>query len=423
MKTPFKRLIAIQAAEDGSAPAEIELLQTGEWNTPWHGHFVITKENLEEYKNNAEAGVRKGLPIDLEHNSSGGAVGWLGEDGFTIKSNAAGGFSLWGSVTWTPKGQQLVKDREYRFFSPEFADEDYEDPEHAGVFLDNVLIGGGLTNRPLFKNLTAVAASDGTGKAQKSLTADNTSNIIYLSEDANTMDLQALLAKKSDELTAEEKAFVVEHKDELTDEQVTELTTAGVLEDDADDSADDDADDAADDAAGDADDDQPETPEAKEARAAAEKAGLRVVSAADYKKLEDKAAKGEQAHEALARKASEEHVASLLFNDKTNTGKLPIAAKDNLVEFYHGLNDKQKKAFDKITEQMPDMKLFSQVGDGGQSQIGTAAGEVNAAAGELMEKDKTGKLTLGAAIRNVLASDKALATRYNEERNAQREGK
>jgi len=418
MLKTFRRIITIQAAEDGSAPSEIELLQTGEWNTPYHGHFVITRENLEEYKKNAEAGVRKGLPIDLEHMTNGGAVGWIGEQGFEIRSNTNGGFSLWGSVTWTPKGEQLIKDREFRFFSPEFADEDYEDPENAGVFLNNVLIGGGLTNRPLFKNLTAVAASDNVQKDKKSLTANSAQNILYLSEEHNDMNLAELLAKKTEDLTAEEKAFIVENKADLTDEQVTSLTEAGVLEaeggdddgssddDSGDDAGDDNNDDGADDDAG--DDDGDEGTQASEKTVA--------IKASELADLKAKAAKGEQAHEQLSRKASEEHVASLLFNEKDG-GKLPIAAKDTVVDFYHGLDEKQRKQFNEIVGKMPSLKMFSQDGDGGASAIGTAAAEVKQKAEALMADEKAGKgLTMAAAVRKVLASDSDLKERYNTER-------
>ena len=414
----FRRVVSIQAAEDGKIPGEIELLQTGEWNTPWHGHFTITSEDLAEYMQHAKDSVRKALPIDLEHDTIGGAVGWLGEGkgfDFEIRDNEQGGQSLWASVAWTKKGEQLIADREYRFFSPEFADEDYEDPEQAGTFLNNVLIGGGLTNRPLFKNLTAVAASDGTQKDKKGLTAEQQRNIIYLNEESKKMNLQELLAKDTSELTAEEKAFIVEHKDELTDEQVTSLTEAGVFEAEADEDDDEDKgggddDDADDD---DADDDNKEDEDAKEAIAAAEKAGLKVISASELEKLQADSKAGRQASEQLARKASEEHVASLVFNEKTG-GKLPTTAKDETVEFYHGLSDKQKKAFDKIVEKMPDLKMFAQVGDSGKPAVGSAVTEVRKAAKDIMAKDA--KVTMASAIRTVLANDKELKQRYNDER-------
>lgn len=419
----FKRLVPILAADapQATVPTEIELLRTGEWNTPWHGHFEVTPEDLIEYKQHFDDGLRKGVPIDLEHNSVGGAVGWIEALDIrdTVEPEFEGQQSLWASqVDWTPTGIQKIKDREYRFFSPEFADEDYEDPEHAGQFYDNVLIGGGLTNRPLFKNLTPVAASDGTGKDKKSLTPNHNQNILYLSEDFK-LDLQELLAKDTADLTAEEKAFIVENKADLTDEQVTALTEAGVLEAEG---SNDDNDNAGDGGSNDDDDDNEgagdgagdETPEAKAAREAAEKAGFKVISASQLKKLEQDAAAGKSANERLERREVEEKISGMCFNEKTG-GKLPVAAKDQVTNFYLSLSPNQRKAFDGIVEKMPSLKMFGEAGDAGGSDIGSVREEVKTAAEALIKKAKEDNkvLTYGAAVKQVLASDKALAERYN----------
>lgn len=429
MKTAtFRRIVRIQANDDGSItpPNEVELLQTGSWDTPWHGRFEISADDLAEYMQHAKDGIRKGLPIDLEHNTIGGSVGWLGEGegyDFEIRDNDFGGQSLWASVKWTKKGAQLLQDEEYRYFSPEFATEDYEDPEHAGDYYNNVLIGGGLTNRPLFKNLTAVAADDATQNGKKVLTANSRQNIIYLSEEQNTMDLQELLAKKTDELTAEEKAFIVEHKADLTDEQVTSLTEAGVLE--AEGGDDNGGDGGSDDDAGAGAGDDDAGAGAGDDDAAGGDGGTQAsegktvtISANELAELKANAAAGKQASDTLARKASEEHIGSLLFNEK-NGGKLPIAAKDTAVDFYHGLNEAQRKQFNDLIEKMPNLKMFGELGSGGGTTVDTAQAEVIKKANDLMKEDS--KLTKGSAIRKVLASDKELKARYEDERKEQGE--
>lgn len=427
----FRRIIAIdtQVVDDQVvAPGEIEMLQTGEWDTPWHGKFVINHDTLVGMVQHFNDGTRKGVPIDLEHNSysNDGAAGWI--EGLEIRPTEnpafAGQESLWGEVKWTPAGEEKIANRQFRFFSPEFADEDYQDPE-TGEYLDNVLIGGGLTNRPLFKNLTAVRASDNnSGSEKKSLTASEVGNTIYLTRGNDNMNLKDLLAKKPEDLTDDEKAFVVEHKDELDDDQVTSLTEAGVLESEAKDEPDEpdepdnpDEPDEPDEPANPAEPDNPSEP--KEAN---EKKGKMVkLSANELKKLQDDAAAGRQASEQLALKASEEHIESLCFSDARgrDSGKLPIAAKKEATEFYHGLNGKQRKAFDAIVEKLPSLKLFSQLGDGGKPATGKAIEEVEKKANEIVEaaeKAKKPKITFGTAVKQVLASDKALAARYNEEK-------
>lgn len=60
------------------------------------------------------------IPIDYEHGSmiaqNGDprpAAGWIE----SIEADDAG---IWGNVTWTPRGEELVANREYRFISPAF---------------------------------------------------------------------------------------------------------------------------------------------------------------------------------------------------------------------------------------------------------------------------------------------------------------
>lgn len=429
----FRNLIPIQAAENGEPPAELELLQTGEWNTPWHGRFTISADDLNEYMEHAREGVRKAFPIDLEHNTIGGAVGWLGEGkgfDFEVRDNDSGGQSLWASVEWTKKGKQLIADREYRFFSPEFQPEDYEDPEHAGEYMDNVLFGGGLTNRPLFKGLTPVAASDSTQNGGKRLTGGHGADILYLSEELQNMDLQALLAKKTDELTAEEKAFIVEHKSELTEDQTKSLTEAGVLEDakedeDEDGNEDETAEQKAErekqeqadaDAKAKADQEEADAEAAKEAK---EKGNVSI-SASELEQLKADAKAGRQASDTLGKKASEEHVSGKLFNEKEGL-KMPVTAKDSVTDFYHTLNSTQRKQFNEIVDKLPTLKMFDTKGSTGGIAEGSAAETVMKQAHEkVAEAKKAGEeLTLGQAKTRVLNSDKDLKARYDEERGDQ----
>lgn len=436
----FRRLITIKAADDQGNPVvpdEIELLQTGEWNTPYHGHFVINRTYLEEYATHArDPSIRRALPVDWEHDTIGGAAAWLGEgDGFDyeVRDNDQGGQSLWASVKWTKKGKQSVEDDEYRYISPEFADHDYEDPENAGRFFDNVLIGAGLTNRPLFKKLTAVAASDGTGK--DNLTGNHNNNIIYLSEENKSMNLKDLLAKKHEDLTTEEKAFITEHKADLTEDQVKELTEAGVLEAESQETDEEKAEREKQEAEAAAAEQKKKDDEAAAAAAANNDDGeggtqasdkTVTIKAGELSKLKKDAELGRQAHDTLAKKEVQEHVGSLLFNEK-NGGKLPIAAKDTAISLYESLNATQRKQFNDLMEKMPSLKMFGEVGDGGQRaiQAGSAIEQVMSKAKALMASDEGKGLTLAAAKDKVLkASDnKDLAAQYNQERKEEREGK
>ena len=59
----LSRLIPVEAkkASDGVSviPEEIEILQTGDWNTPNHGKFTVTAGDLDEYVQNFKSGGRE----------------------------------------------------------------------------------------------------------------------------------------------------------------------------------------------------------------------------------------------------------------------------------------------------------------------------------------------------------------------------
>jgi len=131
--------------------SEIEILTTGVWHHPIYGELEITPKRLERFKKNFDDGVRKAIAIDIEHKSDEGAVGWV--KNLTIKDN-----SLYALVEWTPEGVQLIRNKKYRFFSPEF-DDIYEDPKTGQEFRD-VLIGGALTNRPFLQDLREIVLSE-----------------------------------------------------------------------------------------------------------------------------------------------------------------------------------------------------------------------------------------------------------------------
>jgi phage I-like protein len=57
-------------------------------------------------------------------------------------------------VEWTKTAYTKIKEKAYRYFSPEFLDE-WEHPETKTKFKD-VLFGGGITNRPFLKNLVPI---------------------------------------------------------------------------------------------------------------------------------------------------------------------------------------------------------------------------------------------------------------------------
>lgn len=275
--------IPIKADAASGDGVQLEVLQAGVWRTLYHGDFMITPDDLQAYVDNFVAGVglpgngKDGAPIDYKHESWDKAAGWMTD--LKVQED-----SLIATVTWTPAGRQAILDGEFKYFSPEFYPIgrggwcDSEDPE---VVVNNVLVGGGLTNIPLFKDLSGLKASAG-GREQTIFIADKP---ITASKE-NQMDLATVRTKKAADLTDAEKAFVNEHTADFTDAEKTALGLEVAANPAQDPAADPNKNDNP-------EGDKVETPtEAQETAVAAslKKKGFEVVEASRLKRLEDTAA-------------------------------------------------------------------------------------------------------------------------------------
>jgi hypothetical protein len=202
-----KSHVKIEADDAGvSIPREIQILRTGEWDTPNHGKFTVTEQDLDDYIKHFNDGVRAGVPIDLEHRKRGDeAFGW-------VNGLRKAGDGLWATVEWTKSGASLLADKAYKYFSPEFYTKGYTDPE-TGKQFDNVLIAGALTNRPLFKSLNPIVASD-SGKAGEE------ANIIYADEGETSVQLDQVRTKDISALNEGERTFLRDHKAELSEDEL-----------------------------------------------------------------------------------------------------------------------------------------------------------------------------------------------------------
>lgn len=400
-------------AEDG-APEEIQVLMAGKWNHPVYGPIIIEADDLAEFKQHFDDGLRRDIPITEGHESfdEKPAVGWF-------KSLTVKGDGLWAAMEWTPKGKQLLAERSYKYFSPEFYTE-YEDPETREIY-ENVLVGGALTNKPYFKSMSAVVLSERTINKQ------------YIFNEI-AMDINTITAKKVEELSAEEIAFLKEHKSELSTEQlatfgsVLEETTTETDEEkaareekekgDANEAAGLNRDGSAKDAPAEL------TQEQKDANTAAglnEDGSAKVdasdknvvrVSASEYKGLTEMANKGAKAFAELRTNAIKAETKQLVFSEQNSKGKILPKDEAKAFSFMLGLTDAQRKAFAEIVEAIPSSKLFGERGSSVAAE-GTAAAELASRITKTMSEDS--KLTYSDALRKVIASDKDLASRYAAE--------
>ena len=247
------------------------------------------------------------------------------------------------------------------------------------------------------------------------------------------MDLKTITAKKVEELTAEEVTFLKDHKSELSTEELA--TFGSVLEEQKTETAEEktareekekgDANEAA----GLNRDGSAKTVElTQEQKDANVAAGLNEdgsakadvsdknnvsIPASEFKALTDMANKGAKAFAELRTNAIKSEVSKLLFTEQNSAGKILPKDEQKVFSFMLGLTEGQRKVFAEVISLVPSTKLFTEIGDNKGAE-GAAAKELASRIEKSMSEDK--KLTYADALRKVIASDKGLAKRYEDER-------
>jgi len=379
----------IKADENGNPlPQEIEVMQVGKWNTPNHGSFEVTEKDLDEYVDNFKKGVRKGVPIDLEHKSDAGAVGW-------VQDLKKVGNSLRATIDWTKTGASLLQERAYKYFSPEFVVANYKDPEGKLAADRNVLVGGALTNRPLFKNLSAIVASDDG--------SDGNSGTKLIFAEGETMQLDDIRKKPVADLQDDERKFLEEHKAELTD---AELTAYGLKAE-----------------ADKVEEKKEEVAPIEAAPAAAAPAAVAAsdatkgkegdqvtISASELDTLKKGAELGKIAHAELEHKKASDLVETLVADDKFKSG-----GKDAITNFVLTLNETQRASFEK--DVLPNIQtksvIASEIGSDDKGALSTAAAALDDAAQKIMADDKS--VSYATAVKKARDANPQLYKDYEAE--------
>lgn len=129
----------------------------GRYLHPVHGPLVFTRERLQRIADGVNRGIRGvALALDYEHRGDvakgGKAAGWI--DWAEVR-----GDGLWLAVNFTAEALAEVRAGAWRYLSPEFAPS-WTNPRTGQEHVD-VLLGGGLTNRPFLRDLAPIAASEG----------------------------------------------------------------------------------------------------------------------------------------------------------------------------------------------------------------------------------------------------------------------
>lgn len=228
-------LQAIHFDESKPNAAWLQAFPVGEYKHPIYGKIKMTFERAKAMASNVIQKVRGiDIAIDYGHDSGGEAAGW-------VSSAEARQDGLWLFVEWTDEAATDIRGGKYRYFSPEYVDE-WTDPQTGSKFKD-VLLGGGLTNRPFLKNIMPVNLSEVLGKdpSQVGLEGGDMEKFLKmlrekfkLAEDASEDDILEALDKALQANTEEEEESEEESPESLTEEEVAKIleehpAMAGVL--------------------------------------------------------------------------------------------------------------------------------------------------------------------------------------------------
>lgn len=146
--------LQVELAE-GATQSWVTVTRTGSFTDPRYGRFDITDAMLRQMVANFEARVfGQDVFIDVNHKPGDGAAG-------KVVRLAVEGGKLRALVEWTPFGVDAIKGRGFAYLSAEFH-EDWHDNQQGDAH-GCVLLGAGLTVRPVIKHLDPVQLSAAEG--------------------------------------------------------------------------------------------------------------------------------------------------------------------------------------------------------------------------------------------------------------------
>ena len=168
-----------------------------------------TAELLQNSFTTITAGDKEQVFIDFNHDDSE-ASGWITGFYWAGADPEAGGVRA--KVEWTKAGEEALQGRNFRKFSPTFT------LNSKGEIEGTTLNAGGLVNRPAFKDITPIVASDGGYQKTDSNMADITEDDKKKLEASGQDD-----SNKKDEVSAEEKLAEVKKENETLKAKIKAL--------------------------------------------------------------------------------------------------------------------------------------------------------------------------------------------------------
>jgi phage I-like protein len=184
------------ALSEGSNSTWHQALSVGTYFHPRYGEITITEHRVTRFSANVNNKVRGAeLDVDYEHKrgpEGGRAAGWI------KMAEDRGSNGLWVFTEFTQRAADAIRAGEYRYFSSEFDDE-WEDPATRQKFQD-VLFGGGITNRPFLRNMPPINLSEfipRNGKEVRRMTLQELLEKLGVPESKALVEIEALLQART----------------------------------------------------------------------------------------------------------------------------------------------------------------------------------------------------------------------------------
>jgi hypothetical protein len=173
--------------EEGKTTSWVTVTRTGKFSDPRYGAFEISRAMLLSMVANFDSNAYgQDIFIDVSHRPDNGAAG-------KVVKLAVEGDRLRALVEWTPYGVDAIKSKGYQYLSAEFH-EDWQDNE-ANKKHGCVLLGAGLTVRPVIKRLDPVLLSEAIGDTPTYLHPELQSTLLQEIQIMKDKMLKALRAK------------------------------------------------------------------------------------------------------------------------------------------------------------------------------------------------------------------------------------
>jgi len=141
----------------------IEALPARVYTTPQYGEVPVTTDKLQRMIANFNAGVRgQDIATDFEHGSDTAkgkqASGWYKDFELRPSTDDPEQQSLWAKVEFTDDAKKEIAEKKWKYWSLEWDDEYFVND--SGETVQDVIIGGGLTNRPVAKRTMPINFSE-----------------------------------------------------------------------------------------------------------------------------------------------------------------------------------------------------------------------------------------------------------------------